>query len=76
MTTLALLTVAVLFGGMVAYSFGFAAFLFNALPPETAGATLRRAFPHFYVFVIIFSALGAAFVWPKISEDSLGMPIA
>lgn len=65
MTTLALLSVAVLFGGMVAYSFGFAAFLFNALPPETAGATLRRAFPHFYVFVIIFSALGAALVWPK-----------
>lgn len=30
MTTLALLSTALLFGGMVLYSFGFAAFLFTA----------------------------------------------
>ncbi|MBC7497741.1 MAG: DUF4149 domain-containing protein, partial [Sphingomonadaceae bacterium] len=46
-----LLATALLFGGTVLYSFGFAAFLFNALPAETAGPTLRRAFPHFYSFV-------------------------
>lgn len=45
MLTLALLATALLFGGMTLYSFGFAAFLFTALPPETAGAALRRAFP-------------------------------
>jgi hypothetical protein len=37
MTYLALLATALLFGGMVLYSFGFAAFLFSALPAEQAG---------------------------------------
>ena len=59
MLTLALLTSALLFGGMILYSFGFAAFIFNALPVETAGPTIRRAFPHFYLFVIV-TALAAA----------------
>ncbi|MCR9156195.1 MAG: DUF4149 domain-containing protein [Rhodobacteraceae bacterium] len=60
MTTLALLSTALLFGGMVLYSFGFAAFLFTALPSETAGPTIRRAFPHFYLFVIAGAGLSAA----------------
>jgi len=37
---------------MVLYSFGFAAFIFHALPQEVAGPTIRRAFPYFYLFVI------------------------
>lgn len=49
----AVLTTALLFGGMVLYSFGFAAFVFSALPAPVAGATLRRAFPLFYAFVMI-----------------------
>lgn len=69
MSVLALLTTALLFGGMVLYSFGFAAFLFTALPAETAGATIRRAFPHFYLFVLVGAALAAAFLWP---QDHLG----
>lgn len=56
---IAVLTTALLFGGMVLYSFGFAAFVFNALPAETAGPLIRRAFPHFYVFVLGVSALAA-----------------
>ncbi|WP_068109143.1 DUF4149 domain-containing protein [Tropicimonas marinistellae] len=59
MTSLALLATALLFGGMVLYSFGFAAFLFTALPAEQAGRLLRRAFPHFYLFVLAVSALSA-----------------
>ncbi|WP_293573004.1 DUF4149 domain-containing protein [Phaeobacter sp.] len=47
-----LLITAVLFGGMVLFSFGFAAFLFSALPADTARALIRKAFPHFYLFVI------------------------
>lgn len=62
--TLALLTLALLFGGMVLYSFGYAAFLFTALPAESAGPTIRKAFPHFYLFVIAVSALAAALLWP------------
>jgi hypothetical protein len=56
----ALLLTALLFGGMVLYSFGFAAFLFSALPPAEAGPLLRRAFPHFYVFVFGCALGGAA----------------
>jgi hypothetical protein len=62
--TLALLAVALLFGGTVLYAFGFAAFLFTALPPETAGPTIRKAFPHFYVFVIAVSTVSALLLLP------------
>jgi len=61
---LALLTTALLFGGMVLYAFGFAAFLFTALPAPVAGPTIRRAFPHFYLFVIGTAGLAAALLWP------------
>jgi hypothetical protein len=61
----ALLATALLFGGMVLYSFGFAAFLFTALPAETAGATIRRAFPHFYLFVMGCAGLAAGLLWPS-----------
>lgn len=75
MLTLALLTTALLFGGMVLYSFGFAAVLFAALPPDTAGATIRRAFPHFYLFVLGCAALGAALLWPhdRVAAGLLGV---
>ena len=65
MTTLGLLITALLFGGMVLYSFGFAAFVFSALPAPVAGQTLRRAFPHFYLFVFIAAAVAAAVIWPQ-----------
>lgn len=68
MLTLALLTTALLFGGMVLYAFGFAAFLFTALPAETAGPTIRRAFPHFYLFVLVSAAVAGALLW---SHDQL-----
>lgn len=68
MTIVALLTTALLFGGMLLYSFGFAAFLFSALPPETAGPLLRQAFPHFYLFVIIAAAVAGGLLW---SSDAL-----
>ena len=62
--SLAILSTALLFGGMTLYAFGFAAFLFNALPAPTAGATLRRAFPWFYGFVIATAGLAALLWWP------------
>ncbi len=61
---LAVLATALLFGGMALYSFGFAAFLFTALPPDVAGATLRRAFPAFYLFVSGAAAIAAGLLWP------------
>lgn len=59
LTAAALLATALLFGGMVLYSFGFAAFLFTALPAETAGPTIRKAFPLFYLFVILVASVAA-----------------
>ena len=59
----ALLAAALLFGGTVLYSFGFAAFLFNVLPAEIAGPTLRRAFPHFYLFVISTALAASALLY-------------
>lgn len=59
----ALLATSLLFGGMVLYSFGFAAFLFTALPANVAGPTICRAFPHFYMFVMLSAAAAAGLVW-------------
>lgn len=67
--SVALLATALLFGAMVLYSFGFAAFLFTALPGPLAGTTLRRAFPHFYLFVMVTAAAAAALLW---TIDPLG----
>lgn len=64
-TSATILVTALLFGGMTLYSFGFAAFVFTALPAETAGPLIRKAFPHFYLFVIATSlaaALGTGFL--------------
>jgi Domain of unknown function (DUF4149) len=69
--TTGLLLTALLFGGMVLYSFGFAAFVFSALPAETARAALRSAFPHFYIFVMASSAAAAALVWPSNPASAL-----
>ena len=75
METLALLVSAFLFGGMVLYAFGFAAFIFTALPADVAGPTIRRAFPHFYLFVMVSSAIGAALliVADPVSAVALGL---
>ncbi|MFN3210491.1 MAG: DUF4149 domain-containing protein [Roseovarius sp.] len=59
MTIPALLLTALLFGGMALYSFGFAGFVLRALPEETARRLIRRAFPHFYLFVLGTSGLAA-----------------
>lgn len=63
--SLAVLSTALLFGGMTLYSLAFAAFLFKALPAKTAGEALRRAFPWFYAFVIATSAAAALLWWPR-----------
>ena len=65
MDSFALLVTALLFGGMTLYSFGFAAFVFSALPAETAGPLIRRAFPHFYLFVMGCSLAAALVMIPQ-----------
>lgn len=60
----ALLSAALLFGGMTLYSFGFAPLVFTALKPDVAGGLLRKAFPHYYLFVLVTAALAAATLAP------------
>ena len=55
----ALLSSSLLFGGMLLFSASFAAFLFKSLPPAEASALIRKAFPSFYIFVIITSLIAA-----------------
>jgi hypothetical protein len=55
----ALLSSSFLFGGMLLFSASFAAFLFKSLPPAEASALIRKAFPYFYIFVIITSLITA-----------------
>ncbi len=71
--SLAVLMTALLFGGMVLYSFGFAAFIFTTLPSELAGPTIRKAFPHFYTFVGLSAALAALLLWPSDGVNALLM---
>jgi len=75
LTNTALLVTALLFGGMVLYSFGFAAFIFKNLPSALAGPTIRKAFPHFYVFVIVTSLVAAGLLWPIDQVSAILMAI-
>lgn len=58
----ALLTSALLFGGMLLFAASFAAFLFKVLPIAEARSLIRKAFPPFYLFVIVTSAIAAMLV--------------
>lgn len=71
----ALLVTALLFGGMVLYSFGFAAFIFSNLPAELAGPTIRKAFPHFYIFVMVTALVAAVLLWSVNPTSAILMAI-
>lgn len=43
------------------------ALLFTALPGRVAGAALRRAFPHFYLFVLVTTAPARQLLMPAIN---------
>jgi len=59
-----LLVVSFLFGGMLLFSAGFAAFLLKHLPPADARMLIRKAFPSFYLFVIVSSGIGTVVSFP------------
>ena len=61
----ALLASALLFGGMLLFAASFAAFLFKTLPPAEARVLIRKAFPPFYVFVIVVSGIAAVLSYPS-----------
>lgn len=61
MTLIALLLTAWLFGGMAAYSAGFAPVLFKTMAMSEARRTLRGAFPLYYAGVIGLAVVAALF---------------
>jgi ABC-type transport system involved in multi-copper enzyme maturation permease subunit len=73
--TASLLVVALLFGGMFLFSAGFAAFLFRYLPPEDARMLIRKAFPSFYLFVIVSSGVAMALSWRSDSFSAAWMAL-
>ena len=71
--TASLLVVSLLFGGMFLFSAGFAAFLFRYLPPQDARMLIRKAFPPFYLFVIVSSGLAMVLSWRSDSFSAAWM---
>jgi len=59
----ALLVTAWLFGGMLLFSAGFAAFVFQVLSGAEARFLIRKAFPPFYLFVMGSAAIAAILCW-------------
>jgi hypothetical protein len=55
-----LLFTAWLFGGMMIFAMGFAAFAFKVLPSDQARLLIRKAFPPFYLFVMATAFVAAA----------------
>ena len=73
--TASLLVVALLFGGMFLFSAGFAAFLFRYLPQADARMLIRKAFPSFYLFVIVSSGVAMALSWRSDSFSAAWMAL-
>lgn len=71
----ALLATALLFGGMLLFAGGFAAFAFKALPPVEARLLIRHAFPPFYAFVILAATLAALLAWALDAPSTLALAL-
>lgn len=56
---LAVMALAALFGGMLFFGAVMTPLVFSQLPPETAGPFIRAAFPRYYLFMVIASAIAA-----------------
>jgi len=60
-----LLLTAMLLGGMSLFSFGFAIFVLKNLPTDQARSLIRKAFPPYYLIVIVVSALAGMAALPS-----------
>jgi hypothetical protein len=70
-----LLLVAGLFVGMSLFSAGFAALLLQHLPPAETRMLIRKAFPPFYLFVIVSSGVASLLAWPSDPTSSAQMAV-
>ena len=60
LSAIAVLSLAALFGGMLAFSAMFAPLVFIKLPAETAGRFVRSIFPWYYLYVLVLGTVAAA----------------
>ncbi len=58
-SSLTVLALAALFGGMLIFSALFAPLVFIKLAPEIAGKFIRTVFPLYYLWVLVFGAAAA-----------------
>ena len=56
---LAVMALAALFGGMLFFGAVMTPLVFSKLPPDVAGPFIRAAFPLYYLFITVTSALAA-----------------
>jgi hypothetical protein len=68
---LAVLSAAILLGGMVFFSFGFAPVLFAQLPSQQVRPLLRGTFPHYYMVVFALACLTAIAALPVSHEAAI-----
>lgn len=66
---LAVVSAALLAGGMLFFSFVFAPLVFRTLDEENAGRMIRAVFPIYYLAGLLLAVLGAIFAWPGSATD-------
>lgn len=64
-STVGAVCVGILLGGMVFFPSVVAPNVFRALDEENGGKFLRQLFPAYYVFIIVFSAVGASLTYTQ-----------
>jgi hypothetical protein len=67
---IALVCIAMLFGGMAFFAACIAPLVFTRLPPEWAGRFIRGVFPAYYLWVLGTAAAGAVALMPVRPADA------
>lgn len=75
LSALALLSSAMLFGGMAFFAACVAPVVFTRLPPDWAGRFIRGLFPIYYLWVLGTSAAGAVALLPLRPVDALALAV-
>jgi len=73
LSAVALLSAALLLGGMAFFAAVLAPLVFTALPADAAGRFVRRLFPAYYVWIIASAAVAALALLPLRLPDALGL---
>jgi hypothetical protein len=75
LSALALLSLALLLGGMVFFAAVVAPLVFTRLPPEWAGRFIRQLFPVYYLWLIATAGIAALALAPARPVDALAVAL-